>query len=568
MNKKTTLFLTFILGFGISAFTQSVVIPEKIKQHNEIPDERSVYMPLEEVKTSPGYIFESSGIFTIQANVDEYGDNILGDAANEPSIAVDPTNPNRIMIGWRQFDNVGSSFRQAGYAYSEDAGQSWTFPGSIDPGVFRSDPVLDCNNQGIFFYNSLTLDANDDYVCTVYRTGEGNMEWDDGTFAQGGDKQWMRIDKTGGIGEGNIYSNWTKQYSYCYPMYFTRSTDDGNSYEYCTAVDGEPYWGTENVGPAGELYVVGAGDMDDVMVAKSMNARETGSYVLWEQYTAVDLDGELTGWTDVNPAGLLGQAWVDCDRSDGPGRGNVYVCAAVDRYGSVDPGDVMFARSTNGGMSFEDPIRINDDLSVYNYQWFATMSVAPNGRIDVVWLDTRADPSGLFKSVLYYSYSVDQGVSWSVNEQMSDIFDPHLGWPMQNKMGDYFDMVSDDGGAHLAWANTLNGEQDVYYSYITPDGVGMEDDEFMSSTGIMTFPNPFTEKTNIRYALTDKSYVSLKVYDMLGNQIAILVDEQQAEGIHTVLFNSRDLSGGIYIVSLKVDGKMERKRMIKAASIN
>jgi hypothetical protein len=49
----------------------------------------------------------SFGRFTsIQVNVDAAGANILGDAANEPSIAVDPNQPNRMAIGWRQFDVV------------------------------------------------------------------------------------------------------------------------------------------------------------------------------------------------------------------------------------------------------------------------------------------------------------------------------------------------------------------------------------------------------------------------------------------------------------------------------
>ncbi|HEY3246299.1 MAG TPA: hypothetical protein VGM03_23390, partial [Phycisphaerae bacterium] len=91
----------------------------------------------------------------VQVNVDADGNNIPGDAANEPSIAIDPTNPNRVVIGFRQFDNVMSNFRQAGYAYSTDAGATWTFPGVLDPGVFRSDPVLAANAEGTVYYYSL-----------------------------------------------------------------------------------------------------------------------------------------------------------------------------------------------------------------------------------------------------------------------------------------------------------------------------------------------------------------------------------------------------------------------------
>ncbi len=64
----------------------------------------------------------------------------------------------------------------------------------------------------------------------------------------------------------------------------------------------------------------------------------------------------------------------------------------------------MFARSTNGGVSWSSPIKINDDPGTSAYQWFGTMSVAPNGRIDVVWLDTRDNP-GSNISALYYSNS-------------------------------------------------------------------------------------------------------------------------------------------------------------------
>ncbi len=72
--------------------------------------------PLEKYDNPPAYIFrlESSprmispyGVFiSYQVNVDANGQNILGDAANECSISVDPTNPSKMAIGWRQFNSV------------------------------------------------------------------------------------------------------------------------------------------------------------------------------------------------------------------------------------------------------------------------------------------------------------------------------------------------------------------------------------------------------------------------------------------------------------------------------
>jgi hypothetical protein len=552
----------YLIVFPIFLFGQQKM-QDRVLMHRERPDLHSIPTSPDEIKTSPAYSFRGDGIYTTQVNVSVTGDNILGDAANEPSIAVDPIDPNRIMIGWRQFDDVGSSFRQAGYAYSLDAGETWNFPGSIDAGVFRSDPVLGCDPEGNFYYNSLTVDAGDVYTCTVYKTSEGGIEWDEGTYAFGGDKQWMAIDNTDGIGSGNNYSYWTQWYSICYPGFFTRSSDLGASYESCVQVTGYPHWGTLAVGPDGELYIAGAGDEYDVILVKSSNAQVPGSTISWQTYTPVYLGGFITGWTDVNPAGLLGQVYVGVDASGGPGDGNVYVLASVDTY-SQDPADVVFARSTNGGLSFEDPVRINDDAGSASYQWFGTMSVAPNGRIDVVWLDTRLDLLGGVNSALYYSYSTDQGISWSPNKQLSEQFNPHLGWPQQEKMGDYFHMVSDEDGAHLAWANTFNSEQDVYYSYIEPETVGLNDpvkDESLIS--ISNYPNPFIEHTTIRYTVPRGERVRIAIYDLFGKEVSVVLDQYRKAGIHTTVFPAGELKAGVYVCKIFVGDEERSSRLVK-----
>ena len=69
------------------------------------------------------------GLFvSYQVNVDAIGNNIIGDAANECSISVDPTDGNRMAIGWRQFNSVSSNFRQGGWGYTTDAGTTGPFP--------------------------------------------------------------------------------------------------------------------------------------------------------------------------------------------------------------------------------------------------------------------------------------------------------------------------------------------------------------------------------------------------------------------------------------------------------
>jgi len=439
--------------------------PEPPQGHLEVPGDPYVPVSPEERRTSPSATPRSrNGYVSVQVNVDVSGDNIVGDAANEPSIAVDPTNHNRMVIGWRQFDTITSDFRQAGWGYTADGGTTWTFPGVIEPGIFRSDPVLAADTLGNFYYNSLTAEGWD-FWCHVYKSTDGGATWDSGTYAYGGDKQWMVIDHTDGVGQNNFYANWTQYWSICYPNHFTRSYDGGQSFEPCTQVSGNPYWGTLSVGPDGELYVAG----DGFIVAKSTNVQNAGSTPTWTS-TSVSLGGSMVMSTGPNPGGLLGQAWVETDHSGGPTHGNVYLLCSVDPSGA-DPLDVRFSRSTNGGSTWSGSVRVNDDPGGTNaWQWFGTMSVAPNGRIDVIWNDTRNDPGG-YDSELYYAYSEDAGVTWSANEALSPAWDPHLGWPQQNKIGDYYHMVSDDTGADLAYAATFNGEQDVYYLRINVEPV-------------------------------------------------------------------------------------------------
>ncbi len=111
------------------------------------------------LETSPRMISPYGAFISYQVNVDQNGNNIVGDAANEPSISVDPTNGNKMAIGWRQFNTWTSNFRQAGWGYTSDAGVHWTFPGVLQNNVFRSDPVLNSDETGNFFYLSLLVNT-------------------------------------------------------------------------------------------------------------------------------------------------------------------------------------------------------------------------------------------------------------------------------------------------------------------------------------------------------------------------------------------------------------------------
>ena len=558
----TYLLIPFPLSYAQSDQQEKKILPWEVERIDEFPNGQYIPVQKEKQQRSPAYRFSTNDFFTAQVNVDQFGQNIVGDAANEPSIAVDPANPNNIAIGWRQFDTISSDFRQAGYAFSTDAGQSWTFPGCIEPGIFRSDPVLGANLSSKFFYYSLSTSGS--YTCELFNSIDGGANWMGFVPAYGGDKGWMTIDRTASIGEGNIYCFSRNDVSTTIVM--TRSVDGGNFFQPLVNVPGNPGRGTLAVGVDGELYAAGLSfNNGQFAFARSTNAADSQVTPVFEFSTQINLGGQFSSYTGPNPGGLLGQTIVACDNHGSSGDSIVYVLSSVNPPG-VDPLDVNFIRSTNRGLSWSSPVRINDDPGTSAWQWFGTMSVAPNGRIDVIWLDTRDDP-GTYLSSLYYSFSEDNGQTWSQNERLSTAFDPHVGWPQQNKMGDYFDMVSDNEGVSLAWAGTFNGEEDVYYSRIiqTPVSVnnGQKDNQLPKSFMLsQNFPNPFNPSTTIRYQLPRGEFVSLKVFDVLGNKIESLVNEEKLAGSYEVNFVATGLPSGIYFYKMQAGSLVKTKKMI------
>ena len=430
---------------------------------------------LEKYDDPPIYIFRLGsslqmlsrfGAFmSYQVNVDSNGQNIVGDAANEPSITVDPTDHNKMAIGWRQFDSVASNFRQAGWGYTANGGASWTFPGVLQPNVFQSDPVLLSDDTGRFFYLSLFASFFD----TIWRSLSGGQFWENLGLATGGDKQWLTIDNTTSIGHGFQYQAWSTAGNNYNGRQFSRSTDGGDTWRDPVDIPNSPVWGTLDVNSNGDLFLAGVNfDTAQIWCERSTSARNSVLTPTFEQSTPVNLGGQIDSGELINPEGLVGQIFLAVDRSGTSSNNNVYLLASVLPTSALTGSDVMFVRSTNDGLSFSAPQRVNDDpINHSKWHWFGALAVAPNGRLDAVWLDTR-NATNNTDSQLFYSYSTDAGVTWSANVAVSASFNPFLGYPNQNKLGDYLTIVSDNTGGDVAYAATFNGEEDIYYVRVAP----------------------------------------------------------------------------------------------------
>jgi len=76
------------------------------------------------------------------------------------------------------------------------------------------------------------------------------------------------------------------------------------------------------------------------------------------------------------------------------------------------------------------------------------------------------------------------------------------------------------------------------------------------------YPNPFNPSTTLRYSLPEASLTSIKIYDAVGKEVAVVVNEMKTAGTYQIEFNAVGLSSGIYYYSIQAGTFSETKKMI------
>jgi len=76
------------------------------------------------------------------------------------------------------------------------------------------------------------------------------------------------------------------------------------------------------------------------------------------------------------------------------------------------------------------------------------------------------------------------------------------------------------------------------------------------------YPNPFNPVTTIKYQMPELNFVTIKVYDVLGNEIVTLVNEEKQTGFHEIEFNLDKSTSGIYFYRLQAGSFVETKKMV------
>ena len=147
---------------------------------------------------------------------------------------------------------------------------------------------------------------------------------------------------------------------------------------------------------------------------------------------------------------------------------------------------------------------------------------------------------------------------------------PHFIAPDDLHINGNYSTLLDSGATPITGINTdIDGES----RNVTVPDIGA--DEFDIITGVenettlltefvleQNYPNPFNSATTIKYSIPQRSNVTVKVYDILGNEVVTLVNEEKAQGVYTVNFDANNLASGLYLYRIQAGTFIDTKKMI------
>ena len=232
----------------------------------------------------------------------------------------------------------------------------------------------------------------------------------------------------------------------------------------------------------------------------------------------------------------------------------LYVVYASDPDGAgPDEADIFFTRTTNGGSSWSNAIRVNDD-STTNDQVLPWMDVTPNGIIDIIWYDRRNDGSDLNWDV-FGTTSIDGGLTFANNFQVNALSFPTPQPKNGFWFGEYLALTSDNNKGYVAFTSSIIDIQgDVFFASFNNPILGVEENIIRD---VAMYPNPSYGDVYIQ--LQNIGSVELSIYDTTGKLIynTVIIRNE-------TILDLNSFKAGVYFVRFKhADGAMTKKLIKK-----
>ena len=369
---------------------------------------------------------------------------------------------------------------------------------------------------------------------------------------------------------GRSYAVWVK-FAPPFPLNFVFTDDGGVNWSVPAQINNpiqRSAGGDVTMGPNGKVFVCWAGvtsvspyTEDFVGVASSTNGGSSWQ-VTENAFDMNGINGLLPQKGNIRVNGLPN---IAIDTTGGPRNGWIYIITTQKNLAPAgsDP-DVILNRSTDGGLTWSSGIRVNQDpINNGKIQYFPAVHVDKTGGLNVIFYDDRnttSDSSGVF-----LARSEDGGNSWKEFEISDQNFKPlPIGGLGQGYQGDNISITSSNGKLWPVWMDNRTGTYQIWTVPIELSLVNVDDERNIISDFVLmqNYPNPFNPSTKIQYAVGRSQFVTLKVYDVLGNVVAVLVDEEKSPGIYEVNFNAINFPSGIYFYTLNTGSFVDTKKMI------
>jgi hypothetical protein len=209
--------------------------------------------------------------------------------------------------------------------------------------------------------------------------------------------------------------------------------------------------------------------------------------------------------------------------------------------------EVYYKRSTDGGVTWETDKRLTNSSGSSLHP---SVSVS-DSTLHIVWHDDR---DGNFE--IYYIRSTNRGASWGADIQLTS-----------NTATSWYPSVSVSGPViHVIWHDNRDVNFEIYYKRDptgNPFGLQIISSEVPRDFSLyQNYPNPFNPNTIIRFQITNYKFTSLKVYDILGREIAILVNQQLQPGTYEISWDASNYPSGVYLFELSSDDFKVTKKMV------